>query len=540
MPDNSDRQHRSPPGNETSPRAASSPRHPGPHRPGGPLGLWPYAVSLVAVATALGVAWLLQPVTGLENVDLVFLTAIIAAAVRYGLWPSLVSCLASVLAYNFFFIPPLYTLAIADPANVVTLLVFLLVAVSTSNLAARARAEALTAQRRAEITEALYAFSREIAGIVVLDELLQATADQIGSMLGTRVMLLLPDAEEHLQLRASRPAADRVDDLDIEDAQLAWAMGRPDGRDRDALRVAGRLFLPLRTSHAIVGVVGVSRDRPDEALSAEERRLLEALLAQAAIAIERICLGEERDEARLAAEGERLRSALLTSLSHDLKTPLASITGAVTALRQYGALYDAAARDELAGTIQDEAERLGRFVANLLDMTRLEAGGVVLDRQPVDVGEVVGTALQRTTSVLAEHRVAVDFNSGLPLLDLDVVLFEQVLVNLLDNAAKYAPAGSTVTVEGRPSCGGVVLRIADEGPGLAPGDTERVFEKFYRASKGDRQRAGTGLGLAICRGFVEALGGAIHAANRVGGAGAVFTIVFPKSVATVLREAAPE
>jgi two-component system sensor histidine kinase KdpD len=531
MPDSSDQHHRVVDTYEEGAWAA-----PWPHCAGERPDPWPYLVTLAAVAAALGVARLLQPLAGLENVDLVFLTPIIAVAVRYGLWPSLLGCLASVLAYNFFFIPPLYTFAVADPANVVTLFVFLLVAVVTSHLAARVRAEALAAQRRADVTEALYAFSREIAGILDLDELLRAAAARIGSTLGLRVTLFLPEAEERLRARAIWPVADRVDDADVEAAQLAWAMGRPDGTARGALRVAGRLFLPLRTSHGVLGLAGVSRGLSAAALAPEERRLLEAFLAQAVVAVERIRWGQERDEARLAAEAERLRSALLTSLSHDLKTPLASIIGAVTALRQYDALYDTAARDELAGTIQDEAERLGRFVANLLDMTRLEAGGIALNRQPVDLGDVVGTALQRAGPVLAERRVVVDLAPDLPLLSLDVVLFEQVLVNLLDNAAKYTSVGSTVTVEGWRSRDGVVLRVADEGPGLAPGDEARVFEKFYRAGKGDRRRAGTGLGLTICRGFVEALGGAIQAANRTDGPGAVFTIAFPGAMVTTHEE----
>lgn len=513
---------------------------PVPPRAGEPSSLRACAVTLIAVAAAVCAAQLLRPIAGLESVNLVFLMPIIAVAVRYGLWPSLLGCLASVLAYNFFFIPPVYTFAVADPANLVTLFVFLLVAVVTSNLAARARAEALAAQRRAEVTEALYAFSREIAGIVGLDELLRATARRIGSMLRLKVTVLLPDEEERLQVGASWPSANEADDLDVEHAQFAWTMARPGGQDRDAVRVAGCLFLPLRTSHGVLGIVGVLRDWPADALAPDERRLLETLLAQAAVAIERICLGQERDEARLAAEAERLRSALLASLSHDLKTPLASITGAVTALRQYDAFYNAAARDELAATIQEEAERLGRFVANLLDMTRIETGGIVLDRQAVDLGEVVGTALQRTASVLVGHHVAVTLDPDLPMLDLDVVLFEQVLVNLLDNAAKYAPAGSTVAVEGRRDGGGVVLRVIDEGPGLVPGDEERVFEKFYRTGKGDRQRAGTGLGLAICRGFVEALGGTIRAANRADRPGAVFALAFPEATVTMPRNEASE
>ena len=521
-------------------RAREAPRA----RSGEPSDPRAYPVALVAVATALGVALLLRPLAGIENVDLVFLTAVVGVAVRHGLGPSLAASVASVLAYNFFFIPPLHTFAVADPTNVAALFFFHVVAVVTSNLAARARAQAVAARRRAETTEALHAFSRRIADVVALDDLLRVTARQVASMLAIDAVLLLPDETGRLQARAGCPSADRLDPLDVEAVRSAWATDQPGGRGRrDALRVGERLFLPLRTSHGLVGVVGISsssassRDPPGAPLTLEERRLLDALLDQAAVAIERVRLAAERDEARLAAETERLRSALLASLSHDLKTPLASITGAVTALRQYAELYDAAARDELAGTIQDEAERLTRFVTNLLDMARLEAGGIVLDRQPVDLGEVVGTALQRTAPVLAGHRVAVDVAADVPMLDLDPVLLEQVLVNLLDNAAKHAPPGSTVAVDGRRHGDTVVLTVADEGPGLAPGAVSRVFEKFYRASDGDRRRAGTGLGLAICRGFVEALGGTVGAANRTDRPGAVFTVTFP--AATFAAAAAP-
>jgi two-component system, OmpR family, sensor histidine kinase KdpD len=255
-----------------------------------------------------------------------------------------------------------------------------------------------------------------------------------------------------------------------------------------------------------------------------------------ASASERLRLGRERDEAWVAAESERLRTALFSSLSHDLKTPLASITGAVTALRAGLEPYEPAARDELTATIQDEADRMTRFVTNLLDMTRVEAGGIHLDRDAADIGEVVGTALRRTARVLSGHNVAVDLPLDLPMLLLDVALFEQVLVNLLDNAAKYAPAGSLVTVAGGRAGSGVSLTVSDEGMGLPPGEEERVFDKFYRAAKGDQQRAGTGLGLAICRGFVEALGGTIGAANRTDRSGAVFTVTFP---AATFAAAAP-
>jgi two-component system sensor histidine kinase KdpD len=353
------------------------------------------------------------------------------------------------------------------------------------------------------------------------------------------VVILLPDAGGRLEVRAAYPPNNHIDEMDTSAAKLAWSESRATGRGTKALFTTQHLFLPLRTSHGPIGAVGVSR--AGAPLNPGEERLLAALIDQAAVAIERVQLAGEMDSARLATETERLRSALLSSLSHDLKTPLASITGAATSLRQYGGLYDAAAREELAATIQGEAERLSRFVANLLDMTRLKAGGIALKREPTDLGEAVGAALQRMQGVLGEHQVVVDLAAGLPMLDLDVVLFEQVLVNLLDNAAKYSLPGSGIAIAA--ACDGrqVALTVSDEGPGIPASDLERVFEMFHRVNKGDRQRAGTGLGLSICRGFVEVLGGTIQAANRVDGPGAVFTIKFPESVFTAIpREDAAE
>jgi two-component system sensor histidine kinase KdpD len=506
---------------------------------GGPLGPWHFGVILMVVAAALALAFALYPVTGLANADLVFLTAIIAIAIRYGLWPSLAACILSALAYNFFFIPPVYALAVTDPANIATLFFFFVVAVITSHLASQAREAALSAARRAETTEALYAFSRKIAGIVTLDDLLRATGQQIGSMLKLDVVILLPDADGKLEVRAAYSPDEHTGGAIAAAVRQAWDESEVAGRGTEVLFTTQHLFLPLRTSASLIGTIGISRTGAP--LNVEEERLLAALIDQAAVAIERVQLAAEMDAARLAAETERLRSALLSSLSHDLKTPLASITGAATSLRHYGELYNAGAREELAATIQGEAERLSRFVANLLDMTRLRAGGIVLKREPVDLGEAVGAALQRMQNVLGEHRVAVDLPADLPMLDLDVVLFEQVLVNLLDNAAKYSPPGSTVAISAKGTGPQVEITVSDEGPGIPPEDLEQVFEMFHRVNKGDRQRAGTGLGLSICRGFIEVLGGTIRAANRIDRSGAVFTITFPESVFTAMpREDAAE
>jgi two-component system sensor histidine kinase KdpD len=285
--------------------------------------------------------------------------------------------------------------------------------------------------------------------------------------------------------------------------------------------------MPLRTGRGLVGVIGLETDRAGPILSPEERRLLQALSDQAALAIERVHLVEDLDKAKLLAETDRLRQALLTSISHDLRTPLSAILGASAALRDLGDDLGPAEKAEMVTTIIEESERLNRFIANLLDMTKLESGAVAPNLAPHDLGEIVGSALGRASKILARHAVEVDLAADLPMLDVDPVLFEQALFNLLDNAAKYADEGSTIRLEGWLEGREVRLRLLDEGPGIPGQDIERVFDKFYRARKSDTVRAGTGLGLAISRGFVEAMAGSITAGNRTDRSGAVFTLALP-------------
>jgi two-component system sensor histidine kinase KdpD len=285
-----------------------------------------------------------------------------------------------------------------------------------------------------------------------------------------------------------------------------------------------------------VGVIGILRDLPGPLLTPDERRLLDALVDQVAVAIERVSLARGLAETRVLAETERLRAALLTSISHDLRTPLASIIGTVSSLRSYADKYDATDRDELLATLESEAERLNRFVGNLLDMTRLESGAIEMKLDLADVAEIVGAALERAGSVIAGHRIEVAIAPDLPMLRLDPILFEQVLFNLLDNAAKYAPPGSRIDLRARQDGDVVAIEVIDQGPGIPPGDLERVFDKFYRVQAQDRRRAGTGLGLAICRGFIEAQGGRIVAENRRDRSGAVLTIRFPVPEATEIHE----
>ncbi|RVU17836.1 sensor histidine kinase [Methylobacterium oryzihabitans] len=486
----------------------------------------PYLVALLATAAGLGLALLLQPYAGVENADLFLLTAVVAVAVRYGLGPSLAAVVAASLAYNFFFLPPLYTFTIADPTNIAAFLLFAGVAGLVSNLAARSQRLAVIAQARARATERLYGFSRKLAGCATLDDVLWATCAQVAAMLRVRVVLLLPEAGS-LAVQAGYPPEDQLDGADLAAAQWAFDNDRPAGRGADTLPGARRLFLPMRTGRGIIGALGLDADGTGPILTPEGRRLLDALADMGALAIERVRLVEALDRAERDAETDRLRQALLTSISHDLRTPLAAVLGAASTLRDLDAALAPPAKAELVATIVAESERLNRFIANLLDMTRLEAGAVAPNVSLQDLGETVDTALRRTERVLAGHRVAVAVPPDLPPLRLDPVLFEQVLVNLLDNAAKYAPEGSTVTIRARAEGAWILLTVEDEGDGLPEEDVERVFDKFYRVRKGDRVRAGTGLGLAISRGFVEAMGGTIAAANRRDRSGAAFTLRLP-------------
>ena len=483
----------------------------------------PYLTSSLLVIAAIPVAMGLRSLFDVTNVPLVFLTAILLSAARDGLWPSLFACLVAVLAYNFFFLAPLYTFTIADPQNVVALFFFGIVAIIASNLASRVRSQAVAARLRAKTTDDLYQFSRKLAGAVTLDDLLWATAHQIALMLRVRVVLLLPDGDT-IVVRAGFPPEDQLEEADLAAAKWCWQKTHVAGRGSDTLPGAKWLFQPMRTGRGPVGVAGVIRDEPGPLLTPDQQRLLDALTDQAALAIERVHLARDLHVARLQAETDRLRNALLTSISHDLRTPLASIVGSASSLGSRDMTLDGPTRDSLVTTILEEAERLNRFINNLLDMTRLESGAVRPRSSPIVLSDVVGAALQRAAKVLADHKLDVDLASGLPMLRLDMVLFEQVLFNLLDNAAKYAPAGTTIGLRASRHGKLVRIQVLDEGDGIQPDDLERVFDKFYRGRGSDRRRAGTGLGLAICRGFVEAMGGTIAAANRTDRSGAVLTI----------------
>jgi two-component system, OmpR family, sensor histidine kinase KdpD len=486
----------------------------------------PYGLALLAVAIATGINEAIAPFLGIQNAALVYLTAIVAVASRLGLGPSLFTSVVASLAYNFFFMEPLYTFTIADPLNVAAFIFFIISAVLVSNLAAQLRMQAIVSAGRARTTEALYTFSRKLVGVGTLDDVLWATAYQTALMLKVRVVVLLPE-NGSVAVKAGYPPEDTLDEADLAAARWAWESNRSAGRGSDTLPGAKRLFLPMNTSRGIIGVVGLDSDKPGPLLTPDERRLLDALIDQGALAIERVRLVEDIGRVKRNEEADRLRSALLTSISHDLKTPLAAMIGSAGALRELSGNLTDTEKAELLTTILEEGDRLNRFIANLLDMTRLESGAVMPNLGLHDVGEIVDSALRRAAKILARHHVELRLAANMPMIELDPVLFEQVLFNVLDNAAKYALPGTTICIETSREADSVCIRIFDEGNGVPNGDLERIFDKFYRVRKGDRVRAGTGLGLAISRGFVEALNGTIIAANRSDRSGAVFTIRLP-------------
>ncbi|KAA0697328.1 sensor histidine kinase KdpD [Neorhizobium sp. P12A] len=494
---------------------------------GQPFDLKGYLLATAYVAIALGVSVILDQVLDVRNLALVFLMAVLTSAVLHGLRPALYACVASALAFNFFFLPPRYTLTISDPESVIALVFFLVVAVIASNLTATVQRQAAAARQRARTTEDLYLFSKKLAGTGTLDDVLWATAFQLASMLKVRVVLLLPEGDT-IAVKAGYPPDDTLVDADIAAARWAWEHNHAAGRGADTLPGAQRLYVPLRTGRTAVGVIGLDSDRRDgPLLTPEQQRLLDALADQAALAVERIQLVADVDRAKLAAEADRLRSALLTSISHDLKTPLAAILGASGTLREYFHSMPEDDRNDLLSTVIDESERLNRFIANLLDMTRIESGAMEPNYALHYAGDIAGSAMRRAAKILGHHKTDMSIPSDLPMVRVDAVLFEQAVFNLLDNAAKYAPEGSVIRISARADEENVIIQVSDEGPGIPPGDLNRVFDTFYRVRKGDQVRAGTGLGLSISRGFIEAMGGTIVAGNRTDRSGAVFTIRLP-------------
>jgi two-component system sensor histidine kinase KdpD len=482
-----------------------------------------YGFSALSVVAATVVGWPLSRIVPAGSIVLLYLIATLYTAIAFGFGPSLFASLLGVLCFDFFFLLPYYTLYIADPADTVRLAAFGIVAFVVSNLAARVRRQAINADQRAKTSEDLYRLSRELARAVTLQDVLHAIVTTGAAMLKVPVVVLLADGDRLDGQIGTDPIA-VLGPADLAAADWCLAQGRTTAPDTATAPRSRWQFVPMHSGRGISGVIGVLPPATGNADSAELQRLLGAIADQAAQAIERVRLGGDLDQASRAAERDRLHAALLSSISHDLRTPLASILGSASDLINHTVATDEALRVELAQTIRDEAERLNRYIGNLLDMTRLESGMLRAETVAVDLIDVVGAAIERCGRIVANHDIQVDLPPNLPLLAVDEVLLEHVLFNLLDNAAKYTPPGTQIRIAGRQDGGNLVVQVIDEGNGIPTTELDRIFDKFYRIQRGDWQRAGTGLGLAICRGFIDAMGGTIIAGNRTDRTGAVFTV----------------
>ncbi|MBI5835769.1 MAG: sensor histidine kinase KdpD [Candidatus Eisenbacteria bacterium] len=481
------------------------------------------AVAVVAVCTA--VAWLLRGRLERANLIMIYLVGVMAVAVRYGRLPSALCSVLSVAAFDYFMVPPFMSFAVSDTQYLLTFTVMLVAALLISGMAVSLRQQTGAARQRERRAGALYRLSRDLSGIRGTRELLTAALHNLSDVLESRTAILMPDASGALYLGAGDP--DVLDSAGHEMGVARWVRenAQPAGLGTATLPAARSLHLPLAGSRGVVGVLSVRPAAMDGRISPEHTRLLETFGNQIALALERVQLADQAEAARVELESDRLRSTLLSSVSHDLRTPLASITGATSSLLQDHGGLDEGARRELIETVAEEAQRLNRLVGNLLDMTRLESGALRITREWHSLEEVVGVALHRLETRLAGRPVRVDLPRQLPLLPMDDVLVEQVLFNLVENAVKYTPEGTPIEICAVLADGEAGVEVRDRGPGLPPGEEDRVFEKFYRVARAGGV-GGVGLGLPICRGIIEAHGGRIQASNRPEG-GAVFRFTLP-------------
>jgi two-component system sensor histidine kinase KdpD len=473
-------------------------------------------LALVGANTAL--ATLLQPLVGANAMDLLYLLPVIATATLYGLRPSLIASIGAALAYNFFFLPPLYTLTITDPQNVVTLIVFVIVAVVASQLAGQVRREANLGARTATENAALAAFGQRLAAVADETGTATATCEETAALLGVSTVLLGERDGRHVAI-AGAPDVPQLSPIDLAAADWAFDRGEVTGRASGTLTASAWQFHPLKTALGVLGVLGVARDGDGDPIPADKRVLFATLVGQAALAHERLQLEAQAREVSALKQRDDLRATLLSSIGHDLKTPLTAVVAAADQLAsEYGA-------SPTTATLQSEARRLRRVFDDLVEMTRIEAGALVMRQEATDLTDAVAAAAHDLRAELARHRLILDVPPTLPLVEADPRMLHHVLINLLGNAAKFAPADTDIIIEGRRTPDGLTLGVLDQGPGLPPGREAHLFDRFTRVD-GDDRSGGTGLGLAIVQGFAQAMGLSVSASNRETG-GSAFCVTWP-------------
>jgi two-component system sensor histidine kinase KdpD len=476
------------------------------------------AVAMVAVSTLLGL-WI-APRWGTAPVDMIYLPAVLAAAALWGLGPAMAAGLAAALAYNFFFTAPVHTFQMDRVTDVVTVIVLLIVALVTSKLAAGIREQARLAAAHATRNATIAGFAGRLLSCRTEDEIARTAGEELRRLFDCNAMLVSDLPEPRVIVAV--PEGNRLTPSDIAAAALTLQSGEASGRGTPRLQPAEWVFYPVQSSSGVIAAAGLARDDGVPPVNEDQLPLVSNLLDQLALALVRARAEAESREVAGLRERDHLRSALLSSVGHDLRTPLTGIIGAAAELRRRGGNDPA-----LLATVESEAGKLERYISNLLDMARIEAGAVKLKTEPVDLVDAVAAALKDVRPAVGENRVAVDIADNLPLVRADAQLLHHCLLNLIDNASRYSAPNASIRVGAIAARGEVRLAVEDEGPGL-PQDAERALDAFSRITGSDR-KGGAGLGLAIVKAFAEAMGAKVLAANR-GQGGAVFTLLFPKAL----------
>jgi two-component system, OmpR family, sensor histidine kinase KdpD len=492
-----------------------------------------YMWSTIAVATAVVIGRAMTMVTPFPNLSMVFLMAVLFTAVIFGVWPAIYASILSFLAYNFFFIEPIYTFTVAKPYELFALLIFLVIAVMTSALAGRERDQARISASRMRSTRRLYEFTRKLSALARLDDVAEGAAGEIYTTLGRPTIVLLAQ-DGDVALRAAWPPEDQLDPATMTAARWSFMHDEPAGADTATLPTVPWFFVPLRTPRGRLGVVGIACPDGTAPIDLEAQALFDALADQTAAALDRAALAREILSARTAAATERVRNTLLASISHDFRTPLSSILGSATSLLDYGDKLDGEARQDLLSNIKTEAEDLDDMVRNLLAITRIEEGALELRQDWIDLREIAERAVNTARRRGASQRFETKLPSDLPLVRADAALVEQALGNVVGNAVAHTPPETHVLVDAVVNATHVALGVTDDGPGIPADVLPHVFEKFVRGPGVADGRAdggqGTGLGLAIAKGIVDAHGGSIDAESPVAnGHGTRVVLTFPRS-----------
>jgi two-component system sensor histidine kinase KdpD len=475
----------------------------------------------------------------LANIVMIYLLAVVFIALQFGRGPAILASVLGVASFDFFFVPPKLTFAISDWQYVVTFAIMLVVGLLISNLAASVRLQARVAGHRERRTALLYAMSHELAGSRGQEAMAKVAVRHIGEVFDSQVVVLLPDASGRIRYPRGESIGASFHGADLDIAQWVHDHGEVAGLGTNTLPGSEALYLPLKGSQAVLGVLAVLPANPRRVLLPEQFHLLETFASQLALALERAQLAERAQQARVAAEMEGLRNTLLASISHDLRTPLAIIAGTASTLADKGDGLDPTERRRLAQSVYAESRKMGEMVGNVLNLIRLESGGTVIRPDWISLEEVAGSALNRLREALATHKVSVNVAEAPELIRADPVLLEQLLFNLLDNAIKYTPADSRISIAARREGSAVELLVADDGPGFPTGiDPASLFDKFQRGRR-ETTHGGVGLGLAICRAIALAHGGEIRA-ERIPAGGALFVVTLPQTdvAPEVPREAA--